>query len=112
MSNYRCGSSFERRLRKYLEDAGFFVVRAAQSRGLTDLIAVKAPEATVASPASPDPVSVARLYSCRIHGRWSGQEKQDLYALAKQTNSTAYLVSRGAACTHYMLIIERLEAAQ
>ena len=39
MSNYALGATFERRVKKQLEDAGYFVVRSAGSKGQLDLVA-------------------------------------------------------------------------
>jgi len=48
------------------------------------------------------------LVSCRIHGRWSPQEKQDLLAAAEKTSAIAFLASRGPG-PHYLLNLDRLE---
>jgi Holliday junction resolvase len=44
MTNYSRGAHFERVCKKYLEGAGWFVVRAAQSRGLADLMGARKTE--------------------------------------------------------------------
>jgi len=38
---YRKGARFERRVKRYLEERGYFVVRSAGSKGKFDLIAVR-----------------------------------------------------------------------
>ncbi len=41
MSRYSKGARFERRVKKYLEDLGFYCVRSAGSRGEFDIVAFK-----------------------------------------------------------------------
>jgi len=99
MTNYSRGAHFERVCKKYLEGAGWFVVRAAQSRGLADLMGARKTEWGY-----PEVCWV----SCRIHSRWSPQEKQDLLAAAEKTSAIAFLASRGPG-PHYLLNLDRLE---
>ena len=113
-SKYRRGASFEQRVKRYLEGAGFFVVRAAQSKGLADLVALRGGEGS----ADVHKVNVklsleVRLVSCRLHGVWGRQEKEDLYALVEKLGPqvNAFLASRGAP-PHYLIKMERLEAPQ
>lgn len=42
MSQYSKGANFERRVKKHFEDDGWYVIRAAGSKGLFDLICFKA----------------------------------------------------------------------
>ena len=102
MSKYTRGSNFERRVKKYLEGAGWFVVRAAQSKGLADLMGARKTEWGYPE---------VCLVSCRIHGRWSPQEKQDLLAAAEKTSAIAFLASRGPG-PHYLLNLDRLEVSK
>ena len=74
-------------------------VRAAQGKGLADLMAARKtdwghPEVC--------------LVSCTIHGKWNPKEKQDLLAAAEKTGATAFLASRGP---HYLLKLDRLEVS-
>ena len=45
MTNYRNGYELERAARQYLEQAGYFVVRAGGSKGVADLVALSPYEA-------------------------------------------------------------------
>ena len=40
-TNYEKGRSFEYRVKRVLEDAGYYVVRSASSQGVADLVGVK-----------------------------------------------------------------------
>lgn len=102
MTNYSRGAHFERVCKKYLKGAGWFVVRAAQSRGLADLMGARKTEWGYPE---------VCLVSCRIHGRWSPQEKQDLLAAAEKTSAIAFLASRGPG-PHYLLNLDRLEVSK
>jgi len=63
----RKGISFEREVRKYLEEAGYFVVRQAAS-SFPDLIAV---------------AQTGRIYAyeCKVNGKISSKEKKKLIEL-------------------------------
>ena len=41
MTQYQRGASFERRVKKYLEEKGYYVIRSAGSHGFGDLVAFK-----------------------------------------------------------------------
>ena len=41
MTQYQRGANFEREVKKYLEEMGYYVMRSAGSKGLADLIALK-----------------------------------------------------------------------
>ena len=99
MTKYSRGAHFERVCKKYLAGAGWFVVRTAQSRGLADLMGARKTEWGYPE---------VCLVSCRIHGRWSSQEKQDLLVAAEKTSAIAFLASRGPG-PHYLLKLDRLE---
>ena len=38
MTNYSKGANFERRVKRYLESCGYYVVRSAGSHGVLDLV--------------------------------------------------------------------------
>ena len=47
MTNYQRGSTFERKIKAAYETKGYFVVRAAGSHGIADLVAIKQNQVTL-----------------------------------------------------------------
>jgi Holliday junction resolvase len=86
MSNYSRGANFERRVAKYFEKRGWFVIRSAGSHSPIDLVALKAGE--------------VKLIQCKIDGVLSSAERQQLHELARDTQCQIWLF-RGAK--HSML---------
>lgn len=80
MSNYSRGANFERRVQKYLEKAGYFVIRSAGSHSLIDLVALKGGE--------------VQLIQCKTDGALSVAERQQLQELRKDSGCLVFLVSR------------------
>ena len=81
-SSYAKGRAFEYRIKKLYESAGWFVVRAAGSKGVADLVAI-APGGT--------PV---HFIQCKAHGTLPGQERERLITVARTYNATPILASR------------------
>jgi Holliday junction resolvase len=79
--NYNRGAAFERAVKKQLESDGFYVVRAAGSHGLVDLLAINVDE--------------VRLIQCKIGGAISEEDRDNLADLAEWCKAKAYLVQRG-----------------
>lgn len=67
-TNYQLGASFERRILADLAQRGYWVFRAAGSRGKADVLAIR-------------PGSIL-LVQCKRNGSIPRQEWNDLYALA------------------------------
>ena len=63
-STYRKGANFERRVKKFFEKLGYYVVRSAGSHGLFDLVAVKK--------------KVVLGVQCKVDGRLSKEEERKL----------------------------------
>lgn len=61
MSTYRRGANFERRVKKYFEDLGYYVIRSAGSHGVFDLIAIKR--------------GIVLGIQCKIDGKLTPKEK-------------------------------------
>lgn len=75
MTQYKRGANFERAAKKKLEELGFFVVRAAGSHGVADLIAFH-----------PEPSSSLRpmLIQCKLTGKLGPKEKERLISICKR----------------------------
>ena len=80
MSNYSRGADFERRVQKYFEKQGYFVIRSAGSHSLIDLVALKGGE--------------VQLIQCKTDGVLSVAERQQLQELARDTWCQVWLISR------------------
>jgi len=72
-TNYQKGRNFEYRVKKYLEEKGFFVVRSAGSHGIFDLIAVE-------TYGEPDDYSEHLVYGiqCRVDGKTKKEEVEKM----------------------------------
>jgi len=74
MTHYARGAAFERRVRKELEDDGWFVVRSAGSRGAVDLIALR----------ERGNVLRVQLISCKLNGYVPPTERKQLLELKQR----------------------------
>ncbi len=98
MTAARRGADFERRVRRHLERAGWFVVRAAGSRGPLDLVALRSDGQGGCE---------ARLIQCKVQqthftlNDWSLIEQAALDA-----GATAWLACRDRAGTRYAIILK------
>jgi Holliday junction resolvase len=82
MSYYARGASQERRVRKHYEERGFYVVRAAGSKGLVDLVAIGDGE--------------LHLVQCKSGQRsMPRKERVELVELAADHKAVPVLVERG-----------------
>lgn len=70
LSNRQRGDYFERQTRDALRAAGWFVIRAAGSKGVADLVALRAGQAPL-------------LVSCKLGGRVPPAERQALWDAAE-----------------------------
>lgn len=77
---YQRGYQFELRVRKHLEDKGWFVIRAAGSRSAVDLVALRQGQVL--------------LVQCRRDGRLSRDQRQGLRALARRHSCLDQVASR------------------
>ena len=77
---YDAGARFERRVKEYLESKGFWVCRSAGSRSAIDLLAIKAGE--------------IMLCQCKVDGRLSQVEREQLLELEQETGGYAVIASR------------------
>lgn len=91
MNVARAGAYFERRVRRQLEQDGWFVVRVAGSRGVCDLIALRPGD--------------ARLIQVRRNGRMSTAERDVLARTAWYAGATPWLARRG---DHFAVVLDAL----
>lgn len=91
MSNYRRRADFERRVYRYFEQRGYFVIRSAGSHSPIDLVALRWGE--------------VKLIQCKIDGVLSRVERAQLQELARLTCCQVYLISREGK----KLIVEKIE---
>ena len=78
MTKYACGRRFEYKVRDRLVELGFFVVRAAGSKGPVDLIAFKKYVPPL-------------LIQCKKAGILTKNEKMELISLARQISAAVIL---------------------
>ena len=81
LTPYQLGCAFEYRCRDYLRAAGWLVVRAAQSRGAIDLVALK-PGAVL-------------LIQCKRGGAFGVDEWNRFYRLARDVGARPILAEQG-----------------
>lgn len=79
MSRKRRGINFERRVKKYLEDRGWFAVRCAGSKPV-DVIAMRKGE--------------VRIIECKINGKIDPETRRNLERIEKLTNFPVFLAYR------------------
>jgi len=98
MSAARRGADFERRVKRHLEREGWFVVRAAGSRGPFDLVALRRDGHGGCE---------VRLIQCKVRqthftlNDWSLLEQAAL-----DTGATAWLACRDRAASRYAIILK------
>lgn len=78
--SYEIGAAFERRVKKYFEDRGYFVIKSAGSKSPVDLVCLKLGDNI--------------LVQCRTRGNLTPEEEQRLSALGKRLGCTAKLAYR------------------
>ncbi|MFQ6077461.1 MAG: restriction endonuclease [Candidatus Bathyarchaeia archaeon] len=83
MSNYRRGARFENRVKAFLEEAGYAVIRSAGSRGIADLWAK-----------SPHTLSVYFI-QCKRSGRLPPNTMRDLHRYANAYTATPIIAKKG-----------------
>jgi len=84
MTHYARGAAFERRVRKELEEDGWFVVRSAGSKGVVDLVALR----------EKGNVLRVRLVSCKLNGYVPPAEREQLRKLKEELPHCEVLVAR------------------
>jgi len=85
MTNYARGANFERQVKADLEKFCHIVVRSAGSHGAVDLMACHQNAGVAAD---------WWLVQCKINGKVSPAERNELYRIAEQCNAWAVIVSR------------------
>lgn len=75
MTNYRNGADLERAAKHLLEDNGYFVVKAAGSKGPADLVAIKPGETLIVQ--------------CKLDGYLRPAERIELFMLSMRFQVTA-----------------------
>ena len=85
MSNYRSGAEFERKVIHYLTDNGYWCIRAAQSKGIADIVAIKTGQVL--------------LINCKTKSIPPPRERHALASLALRTGCTPIVAQRGARGT-------------
>lgn len=78
---YNRGSAFERRVKRELEDVGYYVMKSGGSKGPADIIAI-------------DTTGTAFLIQCKKDGKLSKKEWEDLVKLGLQFHSSTLHVSK------------------
>lgn len=80
MTGYRKGANFENLVKDILTEDGWLAIRSAGSHSIIDVLAIK--------------VDDKWLIQCRTTGNLSGDERQELIALAKKHKATPILAYR------------------
>lgn len=100
-TNYQRGRAFEYRTRDRLKkDGAVYVMRAAQSKGEVDLLALwsrheRIYDATFGNYTIEHPRRAPWLVQCKRDGRLSARDEIELVALAEATGSIAILAKTG-----------------
>lgn len=92
----RKGSAFERKTKAELEDAGYLVVRSADSRGVLDLLAVKKDVMTDPYNNYSFTVTIITVLAvqCKLSGRLSPVEREELIRVSEEAGALPVLASR------------------
>jgi Holliday junction resolvase len=90
VKRYCKGANFERRVKKELEEMGYFVVRAAGSKGKIDLVAIK-----------PNDI---KLVQCKTNGVVSRQDVDILKEMAKNLDVHIQLARKDGPNLKFELI--------
>lgn len=83
MTNYARGANFERQVKADLEGRGYFVIRAAGSHGIVDLVAFP-----------PSPIDDPLFIQCKINGKISPDDRAELYRVARRTGCWPVMATR------------------
>jgi len=79
--NYLSGARFERRVKKYYEDLGYFVVRSAGSHSPVDLVAIRNDGRPV-------------FIQCKTDGKISPKERDELLSVSKKAGALPIMAYR------------------
>lgn len=71
--NYRKGYSFEKRVQKYFEENGYYVIRAAGSHGAADLVVIR-------------PYRIPIFVQCKYNRNITSDEKMKLRKICDNLN--------------------------
>lgn len=82
MSNYRSGADFERKVIAYLTENGYWCIRAAQSKGIADIVAIKTGQVL--------------LINCKTKSIPPPRERHALASLASRTGCLPIVAQRGS----------------
>jgi len=96
MTAYARGAAFERKVRRLLEEDGWFVVRSAGSKGVVDLVAVR----------ERGNVLRVQLISCKLDGYVPPAEREQLLELKRRLPHAEVLI---AARRDGRIVFERVE---
>jgi Holliday junction resolvase len=91
MTQYAKGARFERRVQKYLEERGWFTIRSAGSHKVADLVCLRG--------------GGVLLIQCKLNGRISPAEREQLLNLARENKCQAVFAYRDGR----KLVIQSLE---
>ncbi len=86
---YERGRNFEYRTKKHLEALGYLVARSPASKSPFDLIAI-------VGSYDDQPLPVVKLVQCKLDGRFSKRERNELSKLADSYGLEAWLARPGA----------------
>ena len=98
MTHYARGAAFERKVRRLLEEDGWFVVRSAGSRGAVDLIALR----------ERGNVLRVQLISCKLDGYVPPTERERLLELKRQLPHIEFLIAKRE---NGSVVFERVEGS-
>lgn len=85
MSNYNRGRELEYRVKDFLTDNGYWCIRAASSKGIADLVAMKAGETL--------------MVSCKTKTLPGPAERVELVRVARMVGAVPIVATRGARGT-------------
>ncbi|MDG7037388.1 MAG: hypothetical protein JRM72_08410 [Nitrososphaerota archaeon] len=80
--NYQNGRALEYRVKRQLEDDGWFVTRSSGSHGPADLVALKRGRPPL-------------LVQCKANGRISPEEREELVKVSKSVGAVPMLAAKG-----------------
>ena len=85
MTNYSRGANFERQVKAHLEGRGYFVIRAAGSHGIVDLLAMPTKRARF---------PFVMFIQCKTNGKASPADRKLLNDAANSVGAWPYMACR------------------
>lgn len=97
-TGYRLGVALEYRVKQLLERDGYYVIRAAASKGIVDLIALK-PHQTL-------------MVQCKRSGALPPSEWNELFGLAERLGAVPLMAVKGLRGTRLMRLTARKDGSR